>query len=301
MDLPLSARFLTMEDSMDGTQASASGVSALPSDVSDVDECVAMPVVTVMGHVEPAAAVAAPVRKRKGKQKMVPVTEEKPVHGKTRPCKKTGAIVPKSSIGYHLFKISKKALRKQKLWSAQHLDDEPVFVPNHALDFVQVRHHVGATVADILLNSKVLDAEGHDMVRFEIESAHEALLQDPKAYASSRFGSVVSWVLLLTQQVKVLQNEGEWMVDTTEEVEEWSINTLFRPMQAGTTLRLAPFPTSMSDSAATLSSLLQRSFGSASNAKFIAALRKRAPGSDWIHSEIAAGNPPGKRLQLLGK
>lgn len=288
-----------MEEHTEGTQASSSGVSSLPSEVSDADECSA---VGRRGartpHAEHATAVASS-RKGKGKKKVAQKVE--PVRGKTRRRRHDGAIVPKSTISYHLFKISKKALRKRKLAPAQHRDDDPVFVPKHALDFVQMRHYVASTLVDFLLKSEVLDTEGCNMVRFEIESAHEALLQNAQAYANSRFGSVVQWVLLLAQQAKALQNSGDWLMDTPGDMEKWNLCRLFGTLQAGTNLRLTPLTASVSESAATLSSLLQQSFGSASAAKFVVNLRKRLPRGDWIHSEIAAGNPPEKKVQLLVK
>lgn len=290
-------RIESIEHSVDGAEFSASGVSALPSDVSDVEGASSsLPAVTVVATVEEVA----PKRKGKGKGKM-PIAMAAPVEPKrhkTRRRGRDGHVVEKAPINKHLFKIAKKALRQQKLAPLAHRDDFPRFDPAHASSFVHLRHHVATELAALMLENKTINKAAHDMIRFEMEEAHQALLCNAEAYKKAHFGSVVEWVLLLAQQAKLLQLGHQWEMTTSAEIEKWSTEALFTPLKIRSGLRLSPMPESMQATAATLTSLLQKAFGDAHSMSFLSPLRQSVRSADWVHPAIAAGNPPKKVIDM---
>ena len=297
MALPTTA-VLPTEHSMDGTQFSASGTSALASDVSDVESAASsLPVVTVVATVDEAP----PKRKGKGKAKMLAATKvpAMPEYGKTRRRKRDGKIVPKSSLNKHYFKIAKRELRRHKLAPLSHRDDLPSFDPKHAVNFVHLRRHVAIELVALLLKAQSIDQEVHDMVNSEVDSAHEVLLEHAVDYKHAHFGSVVEWVILLSQQAKLLQmGRGEWEMTSVADIERWTADKLFALFHSHSAFRLTPMPPSPAPTAATLSSLLQKAFSGKHAAELLSPLRRSMLGADWVHADIAAGTPPKKIIDM---
>jgi hypothetical protein len=152
---------------------------------------------------------------------------------RTRTRRRDGKVVPASSVPYHMYKISKRALRRQKLFYLGTSEDHAIFTAGLGAYWSDVRHFQCKTLIKLLHRRGVITGEIASNIAVEIEAVLEYLWANSHVLAKNHSnGSSTLWVGLLAQQHTALKLGRGWSVQKHEDVAALSMDRFWRAMDS---------------------------------------------------------------------
>lgn len=184
----------------------------------------------------PFTARAAPPEAAEQPAPLVPVGDglETLQPGKrTRKRRRDGQVVPASSLPYHTYKISKRALRRQKLFYLGTSEDQAIFTTGLGAYWSDVRHFQCKVLTKLLVRRGMITDEIATNINVEIEAVLEYLWGNSHVLQNNHSnGSSTLWVGLLAQQHVALKLGRGWSVQKREDVAALSMNRFWEAMDS---------------------------------------------------------------------
>lgn len=153
------------------------------------------------------------------------------VPGKTRRRRRDGQIVKRSSGAYHLYKRSKRVLRRSKVYYVGGVEDQCVFLPHLHGAWATVRIWHCRVLAEVLLAKKVTDETMHKAILFEMEAVVQWVYAHPSEAKKLNLGSAVQWVGMLAQQQRAMQSRFGWGMFSEAEIQSWTLPTILGALE----------------------------------------------------------------------
>jgi hypothetical protein len=152
---------------------------------------------------------------------------------RTRTRRRDGKVVPASSVPYHLYKISKRSLRRQKLFYLGTSEDHAIFTPRFGAYWSDVRHFQCKTLIKLLNRRGVITDEIATSIAVEIEAVLEYLWGNSHVLVNNHSnGSSTLWVGLLAQQHVALKLNKGWSVPDVADVPSLSMKRFWEAMDS---------------------------------------------------------------------
>ena len=143
--------------------------------------------------------------------------------------RRDGKIVKNSSSVYHLYKLSRRTLKRERIYYLSHYEDTPHFDPSLVEHWLQVRHYQSNWLLQRLVDSKFVSTEVAAKVQSNLESIEGWISSNRVASESLTFSSAASWVATLTLHhtvepiSKEFAFEGQDFVDRFDPCRLWEI------------------------------------------------------------------------------
>lgn len=159
---------------------------------------------------------------------------------RTRTRRRDGKSVPTSSLPYHTYKISKRALRRQRLFYLGTSEDHAIYTTTLGAYWSDVRHFQCKQLLGLLVRRGLIPTETASNIQTEIEAVLDYLYAHPHVLMNNHSnGSSTLWVGLLAQQHTALALGRGWSVQNREDVSSLAMNRFWEGMDSSNAVQSA--------------------------------------------------------------
>lgn len=141
--------------------------------------------------------------------------------------RRDGKIVKHSKLTYHAYKISRRALKRERLYYISSYEDQPHYDPDIAEHWVQVRHYQAAWLLKRLQDKHFVSSEIVEKVQENLETIESWIQSNRVASKGLKFGSAASWVATLVLHYMATSVSKEWAFESKDFVDRFSPSKLW--------------------------------------------------------------------------
>lgn len=141
--------------------------------------------------------------------------------------KRDGKIVKHSNARYHLYKLSRRKLKKNRIYYYSTYEDRPHFDPALKFDWVQVRKYQTSWLLKRLTDREFISEEVSQKVNETIESVLVWILSNTETASSLNLGTSGSWVATLALHYMTLNVTKEWAFENQDFVHRFNPSRLW--------------------------------------------------------------------------
>lgn len=166
---------------------------------------------------EAAPAVPAPLE---------PAPLEPVPHGHRRR-RRDGKIVKHSTLRYHVYKLARRELKRNKTYYLSGFEDKPYFEPSTVDAWVQVRSYQARHLIERLSARHFINEKTATKVGEVIQAVCSWIISHPREAEQFPMGSAATWVVILTLHYLASEVSSEWAFESQDFVDRFTPSKLW--------------------------------------------------------------------------
>jgi hypothetical protein len=141
--------------------------------------------------------------------------------------RRDGKIVKHSRPVYHIYKHARRALKRERVYYLSNYEDRPLFDPEYADEWVQVRHYQAAWLLKRLQDRDYVSEEVAEKVKGNLETIEAWIFSNRVASKGLNFSSAASWVATLVLHYMASNVSKEWAFESKDFVDRFHPSRLW--------------------------------------------------------------------------
>lgn len=157
----------------------------------------------------------------------VPVPHGPPVPHGHRIRRRDGKIVKHSTFRYHVYKLARRELKRNKTYYLSGFEDKPYFEPSSVDAWVQVRSYQARRLIERLSARQFINDETAAKVGEVIETVCSWIIANRREAERFPMGSAATWVVILVLHYLASEISSEWAFEDQDILDRFTPSKLW--------------------------------------------------------------------------